>query len=479
MTTELRSVPRAPGRLPLLGHIIPLARRPFGFLGGLRDVGEIVRVDLGTSPTYFLTTSDVIHELIVLKPRSFEKGRLIDRAREFTGNGLLNSDNATNMRRRRLVQPMLHRARVREYSAAMVRHAEELADSFEAGGEVDMHLAMYEYTINTVTTSLFSSHADTASIDVIRHQVPFLLKGVMARAALPALLGRIPVRFNREFDRAVTDLREVIDHLVAGARKDPDDSPDILSTLIAARDAETGEALSDEEVRDELVTILIGGTDTTASTLAWTFHELAHSPETEARVLAEVDAVLGDGPIGFENIPHLTYINNVVTEVARLHAIPVLMRRSVEDVELGGVRIPAGTELAFSPYSIHRDPRLYAEPDRFLPERWESGGSRAHTGTEFIAFSTGLRKCPGEAYARMEMPIAIATILSRWRLRPASDRPVGEVLAAVPRPSGLVMTPVRRERAGVGRDGGAKAESETRVETETGDLLPEAGRRSG
>ncbi|WTW99134.1 cytochrome P450 [Streptomycetaceae bacterium NBC_01309] len=461
MTTELRSVPRAPGRLPLLGHILPLARDPFAFLGGLREVGEIVRVELGTSPVYFLTTPEVINEVVVAKARSFEKGRLIDRAREFTGNGLLNSDNTTNRQRRRLVQPMLHRARIQEYSTAMVGHAQALADSFEAGRVVDVHLAMYEYTINTVTTSLFSSHADAEAIDVIRHQVPFLLKGVMARAALPALLGRVPVRANREFDRAVVDVRKVIDQLVAGARKNPGDSPDFLSTLIAARDADTGAVLSDEEVRDELVTILIGGTDTTASTLAWTFHELAHEPEVEARVLAEVDEVVGEGPVGFADVPRLTYLAHVVNEVARLHAIPVLMRRAVQDVELAGVRVPAGTELAFSPHSVHRDPRLYSDPNRFVPERWEDGGSRARTGTEFLPFSTGPRKCPGEAYARMEMPIALATILSRWRLRPASDAPVREVLAAVPRPSSLPMTPVARH------------------DTSAAALLPEVGRRSG
>ncbi|MGW0662845.1 cytochrome P450 [Streptodolium elevatio] len=461
MTTELRSVPRAPGRLPLLGHLLPLARRPFPFLRGLRDVGEIVRVELGTSPVYFVTTPEAVQELVLLKARSFEKGRLMDRAREFTGNGLLNSDNATNLQRRRLVQPMLHRARVREYSTSMAGHAQALADSFEAGSTVDVYLAMYEYTINTVTTSLFSSHADAEAIDVIRRQVPFLLKGVMARAALPALLGRIPVRANREFDRAVRELREVIDQLVAGARKNPDDSPDFLSTLVAARDADSGAGLSDEEVRDELVTILIGGTETTASTLAWTFHELARAPEVEARVLDEIDAVVGDGPVGFEDIPRLTYLAHVVNEASRLYALPVLMRRAVQDVEVAGVRIPAGTELAFSLYAIHRDARIYCDPDRFVPERWENGGNRSRVGTEFLPFSTGPRKCPAEAYARMEMPIVLATILSRWRLRPASEQPVHEVLAAVPRPNHLAMTPVARRSPS------------------TVAVLPEPGRRSG
>ncbi|NUU21200.1 MAG: cytochrome P450 [Streptomycetaceae bacterium] len=442
MTTELRSVPRAPGRVPLLGHLLRLTRSPFAFVEDLRNSGEIVRVDLGTSPVYFLTTSDLVHELLVGRARDFEKGRLIDRARPFTGNGLLNSDNQTNRQRRRLMQPMFHRARIEGYAAGMAEQALAVAESWEPGRVVEVDSAMYEISINTVMTTLFSTEADAEAIEVIRHQVPVLLKGVLARAALPAAVGRLPVRSNRRFDRAVTMVRQVVDELVATARKSGADSPDLLSTLAAARDADTGEALTEEEIRDELITMLIGGTETTATTLTWTFHELAHNPEAEKRALAEIDAVVGDGPVGLAEIAELPFLTHVVDEVARLHAIPVLMRRAIHEVELGGVRIPAGTELAFSPYALHRDPRLYTDPDRFDPERWADAGRR--TRAEFIPFSTGARKCIGEAYARMEMSVVLATVLARWQLRPASDRAVREVVAAVPRPDQLPMTPIAR-----------------------------------
>ncbi|MEU8139969.1 cytochrome P450 [Streptodolium elevatio] len=445
MAADLRSVPRAPGHIPVLGHALPLLRRPLPFLCSLRDTGDIVRVELGTMPVYFVTTPRLIHELLVTKARHFDKGRLFDRARKIAGEGLVTAGEEVHRRHRRLMQPMFHHAALAAYTDTMAEQARLVADSWQPGRAIPLNEALYDYAINTVTATLFSADLDTKAAEAVRHDVPVLIKGVLVRAVLPEFLDRAPVPFYREFDAATARLRAVISDLVAAARRAGDTGGiDLLSTLLAARDADTGAALTDDEIRDELVTVMFAGTETSASTLAWIFHELAADPEAERRVLTEVDDVLAGGPVGLAEVGKLGYIDRVVDEVSRLHAMPMLMRRATTEVEMGGVRIPPGTEIAFSLYAMHRDRRVYADPERFDPDRWLPANREGRPREEFMPFGAGTRKCIGDAYARMEIAVAVATILSRWRLRPVPGTPVKEVAAAVAHPDRLPMVPEPR-----------------------------------
>lgn len=445
MPADLRSVPRAPGRIPLLGHALPLLREPLPFLVSLRDTGEVVRVELGTMPVYFVTTPALIHELLVTKARDFDKGRLFDRARKIAGEGLVTAGEEVHRRHRRLMQPMFHHARIAAYVDSMAEQARILADTWEPGRAIPLNEDLYDYAVNTVATTLFSSDLGGEAAAALRHDVPVLIKGVLVRAVMPEFLDRVPIRFNREFDASTARLRGIVTDMIATARRAGDTGgADLLSTLLAARDADTGEALTDDEVRDELVTVMFAGTETSASTLAWIFHELAASPEAERRVLAEVDEVLAGGPVGLAEVGKLDYLNRVVDEVSRLHAMPMLMRRATAEVEMGGVRIPPGTEIAFSLYAMHRDRRVHADPERFDPDRWLPANREGRPREEFMPFGAGTRKCIGDAFARVEIAVAVATILSRWRLRAVPGEQVKEVAAAVAHPDRLPMVPERR-----------------------------------
>jgi cytochrome P450 len=448
MGVDVRQVPRAPGRLPLLGHALPLWRSTLPFLQGLREHGDMVRVDLGTLPVYFVTTHALAQEVLAGKGRSFDKGRLFTRARTLVGNGLMTAPNETHRRHRRLMQPMFHHARIAGYADTMAGHARRMAAAWRPGEVVPVDQECYRYAIETLTDSLFASAISPDKAAQLGRDLPVVVHYTLLRALMPKALDRLPIRMNREYDAACARMQGLIDDLIANARRSGnDEGSDLLSTLLAARDADTGETLTDVEVRDEVVTILIAGCETSASTMAWLFHELARAPEVEKRLGEEIDTVVGDGPVRYEHIPELGYLEQVMDEVLRLHAVPMLMRRTVEEVEIGGVVLPAETEVGLSLYALHQDPRVYRDPGRFDPDRWTPELRAARRRGEFVPFGSGRRMCIGDAYARMEIAVATATILQRWRLRPAAGHQVREVAAAIAHPDHLPMTPVPRDEA--------------------------------
>ncbi|MET9800919.1 cytochrome P450 [Streptomyces sp. NPDC006368] len=445
MSVGLQSVPRAPGRVPLLGHALKLWRDPLGFLTSLRETGELVQVHLGTMPVYVATSAELIHEVTVGQARSFEKGRLFDRLRPLAGNGLATANGEVHRKHRRLIQPMFHPQRITAYAEIMSGNARALAESWTPGQEVELEQAMAEYAIETLASTLFSLDIGLPAVEAVRRNLPVVLKNMLIRAASPKFLDRLPIRANRDFDTAAATLREVIDEVVAATRETGrTDRDDLLTVLLAARDAETGESLTDTEVRDELSTILFAGAETTASTLAWAFHELARHPEVEKQLVTEIEEVVGDRPVAIEDVPRLVTVRRVLDEVIRLHGVTLLMRRATAPVELGGHTLPAGTEVAFSLYAMHRDPDLYPEPERFDPDRWLPERRAGTARRAYIPFGAGNRKCIGDAFVWTEATIALATILARWRLRPVPGHTPREVASAVAHPDRVPMTVLPR-----------------------------------
>jgi cytochrome P450 len=390
---------------------------------------------------YVVTSAELVHEVTVKQARSFEKGRLFDRLRPLAGNGLATANGEVHRRHRRLIQPMFHPQRISVYAATMSGNARALADSWTPGQHIEMEQAMAEYAIETLASTMFSTDIGLPAVEAVRRNLPVVLKNMLIRAASPKFLDRLPIRANRDFDAAAANLREVIDEVVATTRRSGQtDRNDLLSVLLAAQDDETGESLSDTEVRDELSTILFAGAETTASTLSWTFHELARNPEVEMQLVAEIKEVVGDRPVAIEDVPRLEAVRRVLDEVIRLHGVTMLMRRATEPVELGGFSFPAGTEVAFSLYALHRDPSLYAEADRFDPDRWLPERRTDIARQAYIPFGAGNRKCIGDAFVWTEATIALATILARWQLRPVPGHTPREVASAVAHPDRMPMT---------------------------------------
>jgi cytochrome P450 len=445
VSAELAAVPRVPGGIPLLGHVLKLQSDPLSFVRSLRETGELVRVDIGTMPIYVATSASLISDVMVTQGRYFEKGRLFDRVRPLVGYGLATAGGEVHRRHRRLIQPMFHKARIAGYAEVMSERARALADSWTAGQRIAVDQVMGEFAIETLAATLFSADIGRPAVEAVRRDLPIILKNMLVRAASPKILDRLPIW--RSFDRAVASMRQVIDQVVATTRESGQtDRADLLSVLLAARDADTGEALTDAEVRDELVTILFAGTETTASTLSWALHHLAEHPEVEKQLVAEIDEVVGDRPVAFDDVPRLASIQRVLDEVIRLHGVVLLMRRAIEPVDLGGFRIPAGVEVAFSLYAMHRDPTLYPEPDRFDPDRWLPERRASLPREAVMPFGAGNRKCIGDSFAWTEATIALATILGRWKLRPVpGEKAPRESAASMAHPDHVPMEVLPRD----------------------------------
>ncbi|GAA2996274.1 cytochrome P450 [Streptomyces lactacystinicus] len=436
------TVPCPPGRLPLLGHLLPLLTDPLPFLQSLADHGPVVRIHLWRTPVHVLTDPGLVHRLLVQDAAKTEKGFVFDKARGLLGNGLFISEGAFHLRQRRLVQPAFHRDSVRRYAASAARLAAAAVSRWEPGRAAPIEPRMHRLARDIVVEALFATRLSDAQKARIDRAVPVVLTGFVQRALYPSpLLEKLPVPANRRFDTAVRDLRTTVDEIVARAavrHQGPDET--LLSLLLTARDEETGRAMAPAQVRDEAVSLLLAGTETTATTLAWLFHELARRQDLQDELSEEVRTVATDGAVSLEDLPRLERTGHAISETLRLHTPNwILMRRAMEPLQYGGVVLPPGAEVLFSPTALHRSPQLYPDPSRFDPDRWRHPAGHARPGL-FIPFGAGRHKCVGESFAWAEMLVVAAAVLARLRLRPATATPLREnATAATVRPRGPLI----------------------------------------
>lgn len=437
------SVTTVPGRWPLIGHSVTLLRSPVEFLASLPASGDVVRVFLGPLPVYLVTTPELAQQL--LTSDKFDKGIVFDKMRPLFGNGLATSNGAFNQRQRRMMLPAFSRARVSTYAENVITTlATELRDSWHDGQRLEFDALMQDFVMTVAGRTLFSADLGPEVLAEVKRSIPIMLRHVLVRAFSPSFVEKLPLKANREFDAAAARLREVIPAVVVGAREQGADHGDLLSALLAARDAETGEAMTDEQVHDEVVTILTTGAETTAVALAWFFHEVGTRPAVRRRFHAEVDAVLGGRPATFADVAKLEYTGRIINEVLRRTPPIILMRRAREDVEIGGVLVRKGSEIAVSQHTLHRDPRWFPDPDGFDPDRWVPAKAAALPKGAFIPFGGGARFCPGHVLAHTEIAIAAATIATRWDLVPVAGQRVYAQVKATMQPNRLPMTAVSR-----------------------------------
>lgn len=437
-------VPVAPGRWPLLGHTPAMLRHRAGFTSSLREHGEVVTIYLGPKPAYFVTSPRMAHQVLVTAGSSFRKGAMFDKFQPYLGNGLILSDGTFHRRQRKLIQPAFHRERIEQYAQTMARAAAELVDSWRPGEVRLVDEDMQGLAVTIVGEALFSTEIGQRAIAEARRSIFVVIKQGMIRALSPGFVERLPIPGNRAFDDAIARMRAIVLDVIASWRADGTDHGDVLSMLLMARDEETGGRMTDQQTFDEVLTLLTAGIETTALALAWTFHEIARNPDVAARVQAEVDGVLGNRPVSFEDIPKLTYTAQVVNEVLRMYPIWILMRRATEEVELGDVRLEPGSEVIVSPHALHFDPASFPDPDRFDPDRWAPEDSGKPPKGAFIPFGAGVRQCIGNVFAQTEIIIAVATVVARWRLVPVAGRPVRVKFTSAAYPSSLPMTAIPR-----------------------------------
>lgn len=451
------SVSRAPGALPLLGHTMVLLRDPLRFLTSLPAHGDLVRIRLGPVDAAVVCDPGLTRQ-VLLDDRTFDKGGLLfDRLREVLGDGLGTCPHSRHRRQRRLMQPAFHPNRLPGYAQAMTVQIGETIGQWRDGAVVDVMAEMMPLAMRTTAEALFSGALHhRASRDTL-DDIAVVFRGTYRRTVLPPWLNRLPTPANRRYHQARSRLRETLGSVVVAARRaDGADHGDLLSALLAARDADSGDAsrdhhsLTDTELQDQAVSLLLAGTETTPTTLAWALHLLAHHPDIEDRLHAEVDTVLAGAPARFADLPQLELTRRVITETLRLYPPAWLLTRTVTTgSRLGGHRLSAGTTLVLSPYLLQRRSDLYDHPERFDPDRWDTLHHSPPPRHAFIPFGAGARKCIGDQFGTTNAVLALATITALWRLEPLPHRTVRPSVSTSLIPHGLRLRTLTRTSGNV------------------------------
>ncbi|MFJ5731608.1 cytochrome P450 [Streptomyces paradoxus] len=447
-------IPRAAGSLPFIGHALKM-RDNLGFIDSLRDTREpLVEIVLqpGTR-TIVVQDPALIHQMLKALAPTLDKGRLYDKLGQLLGDSVVTATGRPHVRKRRQLQPAFAHTEISRYVDIMRDEVTATVAGWELGRPLDVREAMVGLSLDMLAKTVFAGSLDDAVFRRLRSDLSVVMNGVGVRLMLPDWAERLPLPFNRRFDQARAGVRATVNTAVEELQSSGHDTGDMLSMLLRAVDEETGEPLTGHQISSEILTLAVAGTETTASVLSWTLYELARNPDIEARVLAELDEVLGERPVTFDDVTRLPYLNRVITETLRLHHPGWLVtRRTTEETRLGKWTLPAGTELAYCQHALHRDPERFPDPLRFDPDRWTDAAQEPPPGA-FLPFGDGKHKCMGDRFARTEMVTAIATMLRSVRLELAEGRAIRQVARLTVRPRALRMTvrPRNRPRAGAGR----------------------------
>ncbi|MBV8550388.1 MAG: cytochrome P450 [Acidobacteriaceae bacterium] len=415
-----------PRGLPFVGASLQFRRDPTGFLLHLARVcGDLVEFRLMGCPAFFFGHPDYVREILVTRQANFTKSRILQRARLLLGEGLLTNEGESHLRQRRLVQPAFYHQRLQSYAEIITTYTLRARERFEPQTELDILDEMMRLTLSIVAKALFSTDAEgdasavSQALDHVEDRFRFLL------LPFSDLLTWLPLPPTRRFERAKAVLDRTVYRIIRERRAASGASADLLSALLAARDEE-GSAMTDEQVRDEVLTLFLAGHETTAIGLTWTWYLLAQNPHCEQRLHDEIDGVLHGRAPRFDDIPSLRYTEMVLAESMRLYPpVWTIGRMPKEAFELAGVTIPQGAICLMSQFVMHRDPRFYPDPERFDPERWHPDIRESRPKFAYFPFGGGARLCIGERFAWMEMILVLATLCQKWRFLLVDDQPVG------------------------------------------------------
>ena len=409
--------PPGPRGLPGVGSLLGFYRDPLGFVRRTADrYGDVALIRIAGLPFYQLSRPEDVHAVLVTQSRDFGKGALGAERRLLFGKGLATNEGDSWRRQRRLSQPAFHRERIRAYGAVMAEQARRGVATWPLGEVVDIHALTMRLALVVVSKVLFGADVGEKATDVgERLDVLMRFFGGFPNFLLRLLPRGVQTPGQVRFRRAVADLDEIVFGLIADRRESGKDGGDLLSTLIAARDDDDS-AMSDRQLRDEVMTLFLAGHETTALALSWTFALVAQHPEVDARIVDELRRVLGDRPPEPSDVDELVYTQHVLRESMRLYPPAwILARQALRDVEIGGTRIPARAFVTVSQWVMHRDPRHFPEPERFRPERWQDDFEKTLPKIVYFPFGAGQRVCIGAGFAMMEATLVLATVLQSRR----------------------------------------------------------------
>jgi cytochrome P450 len=436
-TQELLTVPRPDG-LPILGVLPQVWKDTLGFfLRSGTAHPDVVRLDFGPARLYLVSSPEGVKHILQDNHRNYNKG--YDRAKPLLGEGLVTAEGEKWRRQRRLMQPAFHRQRLAELLPTMTHATSEMLNHWKTkrGADEPMDIAkeIMLLTQTIILRTMFSSDIGRNPEEIAEAFGTALEYLNLAIVAPFPILQSLPTRANRRFRRAMRVIDKAVYGIISERRESGEKRNDLLQMLLDARDEDSGEGMSDQQLHDEVLTIFLAGHETTASLLGWTFYLVGQDAQVEERLRAEISTVLDGREPVMEDFGKMPYTMQTLHEVLRLYP-PAWMfaRQPIEDDVINGYRIPAGATVTLSPYVTHRLPHVWDQPDRFDPDRFAPERESERPRYAFFPFGGGPRMCIGNNFALMEAPALLAMIMHSYQLKLAPGYTIKAQPSATLRP---------------------------------------------
>jgi cytochrome P450 len=429
-----------------LGHLFSYRRDSLGFLKKIsKEYGDVVHFKMGPIRVVLLNHPDHIKEVLSTQHKNFVKGRPLEMAKELLGEGLLTSEGEYHKRQSRMIQPAFHRNMIESYVPAVTKCVTQMMNKWENGMTVDMKDEMTNMSIAIAGMALFNADIEKEAPEI--NEALDTATSLFGRISLPLSesLLKVPVPGTIRFNKAKARLDSTVKRMIDERRRNKMDNGDLLSLLLRSQ-KNGGGGMSDQQIRDEAITLFLTAFDTTSTALTWAWYLLSQNPEVEEELYKEIDSVLADRLPVAEDIGNLKYTRMVFGESMRLYPPSyVIPRQAQEDFSIDKYIIPRGSIILMSPYLMHRDPRFYTEPEKFDPYLWDKHSPSLNSKYEYFPFSRGPRSCIGEPFAWMQGTVVLASVAQSWRIKHAHGHRV-ELLPLINlRPKhGMVMTLHRR-----------------------------------
>jgi cytochrome P450 len=419
-----------PHGYPFLGVLPQAWQNPLQFfLEAARRYGDVVALGLGSHRVYLLNHPDYIQYVLRDNHLNYHKGTSIARIKPLFGTGLTTSEGALWRRQRRLLQPAFQHRRIAALAAVMTETTAAALERWRtvatSGQPLDIAVEMRRLTQRIMSKTLFGTDLGSEA-ETVRQALTTVQESINRRLwAFIDLPQWLPTPQHRRVRRALRTLDQVVYRMIDARRRCPHDMGDLLSWLLRARHAETGKGMSDRQLRDEVMTLFVAGSETTAAALAWTWYLLVTHPDVQRRLEEELTAVVGGRMPTFQDLQTLSYTRMVIEEALRLYPPTWVTARSpLADDEIGGYRIPRQAVVLLSPYVLHRHPTFWEHPAAFDPERFMPAQSTDRPRYAYFPFGGGPRRCIGESFALMEVRLIVAMVTQAYRLHLVPGHPV-------------------------------------------------------
>jgi cytochrome P450 len=408
----------------LLGSLLEFRRDPLEFLTKCaRTFGDVASFRIFHVPVYLLSRPEYIEMVLSSQSRHFVKGRTMRAAKPLLGEGLFTAEGARWAHLRKLNQPGFRRDRVAQFAQVAVDCTRRFVERWRDGDSIDIHAAMNDLTVQIVARALLGMDvaAETAEVGSCLHTILGHFRGQLDTGLM--IPTGLPTPGNRRMKRSLARLEAVVARIIRERRESTQPSDDLLSMIV--HPADPGARLTDRELRDEVMTLLVAGHETTAVCLTWMWYLLSQHPEAEARMSSEIAGTIGDRPATFGDLRSFPHAGRVILETLRLYPPAwTTPRLAVEDCMIGDFLVKRGTSVTMSQWVMHRDPRYFTDPSRFDPDRWDSGLLERLPPFAYFPFGGGPRGCIGESFAMAEALLILVTIAQQFRLKRIDQEPI-------------------------------------------------------